>query len=267
MYRAMLAAMDFGLSGKVALVAAGSKGIGLAIARELAAEGVRVSVCARGAVALEAARTALGEPHHTAVCDVADPGQIEAWVLGAAGALGAPDILVTNTGGPPAGAFGEMTDEQWRVGVDSTLLNVVRLVRLVSPGMLERGWGRIVHLTSLVAKEPNALLPISSTLRAGLMALTRLQATEFAPYGVTVNAVLPGHTLTDRQLHLAQVRAERQGLTPELALRAQADAVPMRRIADPGEIAAAVAFLCSVRASYVTGANLLVDGGLTRGPG
>lgn len=263
----MLAPMDFGLSGKVALVAAGSKGIGLAIARELAAEGAKVSICARGADALAAALAGLGEGHHATVCDVSDAAHLAAWVDEATQALGTPDLLVTNTGGPPAGSFTELTDAQWQSGVDSTLLNVVRLVRLVGPGMIARGWGRIVHLTSLVAKEPSAMLPISSTIRAGLMSLTRLQATEFAPHGVTVNAVLPGHTMTDRQLHLAQLRADRQGITPAIALRAQADAVPMRRLADPSEIAAAVAFLCSTRASYITGANLLVDGGLTRTPG
>jgi 3-oxoacyl-[acyl-carrier protein] reductase len=263
----MLGMMDFGLRGKVALVAAASKGIGLAIARELAAEGARVSVCARGAAALEAARQSLGEGHHSAVCDVSDPAQIEHWVASAASALGPAGILVTNTGGPPTGAQSEVTDAQWQAGVDSTLMNVVRMVRLVAPGMAERGWGRIVHLTSVAAREPNALLTISSTLRAGLMALTRLQAAEYAANGVTVNAVLPGHTLTDRQRHLAQVRAERQGITVEVALQAQAELVPMRRLADPSEIAAAVAFLCSERASYVTGVSMLVDGGVTKGLG
>ncbi|MEJ5171955.1 MAG: SDR family oxidoreductase, partial [Fimbriimonadales bacterium] len=192
---------------------------------------------------------------------------LEAWHRAVVRDLGEPDIVVTNTGGPPAGPLSQMTDEQWQAGVDATLLNVVRLVRLVAPSMSSRRWGRIVHITSLVAKEPSDLLPISSTLRAGLMALTRLQANELASSGVTVNSVLPGHTLTDRQLHLANVRAERLGIPPSEALQRQADEVPMKRLADPSEVAAAVAFLCSVPAGYITGVNLLVDGGLTRGLG
>jgi 3-oxoacyl-[acyl-carrier protein] reductase len=175
--------------------------------------------------------------------------------------------LVTNTGGPPAGKFTEITDEQWQAGIDGTLMNVVRLVRMVAPDMQAEGWGRIVHITSLVAKEPSPLLPISSTLRAGLMALTRLQAAELGRQGITVNGVLPGHTLTDRQRHLAEIRAGKEGILVEDALRKQGEEVPVGRLAEPEEIAAAVAFLCSAPASYVSGVSLLVDGGLTRGPG
>ena len=157
-----------------------------------------------------------------------------------------------------------MTDEQWQTGFDNTLMNVVRLMRSVSEPMKSRGWGRIVHITSLVAREPVALLPISSTLRTGLMSLTRLQATELAPFGITVNGVLPGHTLTDRQTHLAEIRAEREGITVEEAIQKQAEAVPMGRMAEADEIGSAVAFLCSSQAGYITGVNLLVDGGLTK---
>lgn len=259
--------MDFGLEGKVAMVAAASKGIGLAVAKELAAEGCRISICARHDETLGEACTEIGGTVRGYRCDVTHDADLEHWASATASELGPADILVTNTGGPPAGNWTQMTDEQWQLGVDSTLLNVVRLVRRLSPEMRERGWGRIVHITSLVAKEPSSMLPISSTLRAGLMALTRLQATELAPHGVTVNAVLPGHTLTDRQRHLANLRAESAGLTIDEALAMQGEEVPVGRLADPSEIAAAVAFLCSSRASYVNGVNLLVDGGLTRGMG
>ena len=144
-------------------------------------------------------------------------------------------------------------------------MNIVRLVRLVSPDMEASGWGRIVHITSLVAKEPNPLLPISSTIRAGLMALTRLQAAELGPSGITVNSVLPGHTLTDRQRHLAQIRADRESISVDQALDEQAQKVALKRIADPSEIGDVIAFLCSERASYVTGTSLLADGGATHG--
>jgi 3-oxoacyl-[acyl-carrier protein] reductase len=175
--------------------------------------------------------------------------------------------LVTNTGGPPAGFWQDLTDDQWQAGFDSTLLNIVRLVRLVSPGMVEKGWGRIVNITSWVAVEPHALLATSSTLRAGVNSLTRLQATELAGKGVTVNSVLPGHTLTERQIHLAEVRAEKEGISVQEALQKQAEASPMKRLAEAHEIASPVVYLCSQQASFITGVNLLVDGGITRGPG
>ena len=251
--------MDLGLKGKVAAVAAGTKGIGLACAKELLGEGCQVAVCSRSGA------EGLPREVRSYQADVSQVTDLQTWVTAVGRDLGPIDILVTNTGGPPAGPWTEMTDDQWRAGLDSTLLSVVRLVRLVAPAMSERKWGRIVHVTSLVAKEPSPLLPISSTIRSGLSSLTRLQAQELAPYGVTVNSVLPGHTRTDRQIHLAEVRAEKERVSVEEALRRQAASVPMGRLAEPEEIAAAVAFLCSDRASYVTGVNLLVDGGAVRG--
>lgn len=249
--------MELGLGGKVAMVAAGTKGIGLAVAQELLAEGCHVSVCARTPVNLDGL--------DVFPADVSQARDLGAWHNHVVSKFGNPDIVVTNTGGPPAGPWPEMTDEQWQSGFESTLLNVVRLVRLATPAMQTKGWGRLVHITSLVAKMPDPLLPISSTLRAGIMALTRLQATELAPHGITVNSVLPGHTLTDRQRHLAQVLAERHGTDEATELARRAAAVPIGRLATPEEVAAAVTFLCSVRASYITGVNLVVDGGMTKG--
>lgn len=257
--------MDLGIQGKVAMVAAASMGIGLAIAKALVQEGARVSICARNEDALTAALEELGEENaETYVVDVSNPDDLNWWVEQTVADLGMPEILVTNTGGPPAGKWTEMSDEQWQSGFDNTLMNVVRLMRKVTPMMQERNWGRVVHLTSLVAKEPATLLPISSTLRTGLMSLTRLQATELAPFGITVNSVLPGHTMTDRQTHLAEIRAEREAITVDEALALQAASVPMGRLAEAAEIASAVAYLCSAQAGYITGVNLLVDGGLTR---
>ena len=257
--------MDLGLKGKVALVAAGSKGIGLATAKMLAEEGCKVAICGRSQ---ESLARAVGEIGHGAIgiaCDVSSEKDILHWIQESRSKLGPIDIIVTNTGGPPAGPWQTISDEQWQSGFDSTLMNIVRMVREVAPEMKERGWGRIVHNTSLVAKEPNPLLPISSTLRAGIMALTRLQALELAPYGITVNGVLPGHTLTDRQLHLAEIRSNRDGITPEEALNLQASEVPMKRLGKPEEIAAAIAFFCGLPGAYVTGTSLLVDGGMTKG--
>ena len=246
------------------MVAAASKGIGFAVAKALAAEGAIVSICSRNEDALIAAAEQIEGDVHTYVVDVANTADLQWWVDQTLQDCGGIDILVTNTGGPPAGRWTEMTDEQWQTGFDNTLMNVVRLMRSVSEPMKSRGWGRIVHITSLVAREPVALLPISSTLRTGLMSLTRLQATELAPFGITVNGVLPGHTLTDRQTHLAEIRAEREGITVEEAIQKQAEAVPMGRMAEADEIGSAVAFLCSSQAGYITGVNLLVDGVLTK---
>jgi 3-oxoacyl-[acyl-carrier protein] reductase len=257
--------MDLGIGGKTAMVAAASKGIGFAIAKELTAEGCRVSICGRNEENLEAAAAQIGDETRSYVVDVSNAEDLSWWYEQTVQDLGPVDILVTNTGGPPAGGLDQITDVQWQQGFDGTLMNIVRLVRQIQPGMTELGWGRIVHITSLVAKEPSRLLPISSTLRAGIMALTRLQALEYAPAGTTVNSVLPGHTLTDRQIHLAEIRSTRDGISVDEALVRQAAEIPMKRMATTAEIAAAVAFLCSQQAAYITGTNLLVDGGLTRG--
>jgi 3-oxoacyl-[acyl-carrier protein] reductase len=262
--------MDLGILGRVAMVAAASKGIGFGVASVLAREGCRVSICARDAVALDEARRRLlegapGAAVASAVCDVSRPEDLERWHRSTVGNYGEVDILITNTGGPPAAKFLDLTEEQWRRGIDLTLMNVVRLCRLVLPGMRERGWGRIVHLTSLTAKLPIPLLTISSTLRAGLSALTKTMANEFSRDGVLVNAVLPGHVLTDRQIELNEIRSKQEGVSLEAyAARVEAS-IPIGRYGQPREIGEVVAFLASERASYVTGATIQVDGGLIPG--
>lgn len=254
--------MDLGIKGRVAMVAASSKGIGFAAAEALAKEGCLVSICSRTAADVQAAASRIpGSKGY--VCDVSNPTDLDSWFKVTASELGPVDILVTNTGGPPAGAVGELTDDQWRQGFESTLLNVVRLVRNAMPGMIERKWGRIVHVSSLYAKDPSTLLPISSTLRMGLMSLTKLQAWEGAPHGVTVNGVLPGHTLTDRQKHLAEVRAEKEKISLPESVEKGASSTAMKRFAEPAEIGDFIAFLCSARASYVSGESIVVDGGTT----
>jgi 3-oxoacyl-[acyl-carrier protein] reductase len=257
--------MNLGIENQVAMVAASSKGIGLAIAQALAKEGCKVSICGRAEADLEAATDQIDGDPQSYVVDVSNPADLIWWVEQTRADLGTPSILITNTGGPAAGSIETLTDEQWEQGFQSTLMNVVRLSNLVVPDMKAANWGRIIHVTSLVAREPNSLLPISSTLRAGLLGLTRLQAREWAPYGITVNSVLPGHTLTDRQLHLADIRAQRDGITPEEALVKQGAEVPVGRLATPDEIASMATFLCGIGAAYVTGESILVDGGLTKG--
>lgn len=260
-----MGSMDLGLTSKVAMVAAASKGIGLATAKALAQEGCLVSICGRNEDTLEAAAAEIGEETRSYVVDVANAEDLEWWLQQTREDLGEPSILVTNTGGPKAAPLGELTDQDWQNGIDSTLLNVVRLVRLVSPSMIAAGWGRIVHVTSYVARDPAPLLPISSTLRTGLLALTKLQALEVASKGITVNAVLPGNTRTDRQTHIAEIRAEREGISVDDALAQNAAQTPIGRFAEPEEVAAAIAFLCGQPAAAITGQSLLVDGGLAHG--
>ncbi|HTQ11078.1 MAG TPA: SDR family oxidoreductase [Fimbriimonadaceae bacterium] len=257
--------MDLGLQRKVAMVAAASKGIGLACAQALAAEGCGISICARHEETLEEAAALIGEETRTYVVDVSDKDDLAWWVESTRNDLGEVDILVTNTGGPPAGSVWDMTDEQWQNGVDSTLMNVVRLVKSVQESMRQREWGRIVHITSYVAKEPSLLLPISSTLRAGIMALTKVQARELAPYGITVNGILPGNTMTDRQTHLAEIKAGKEGTSLDEALKAIAANHPMKRMATPQEIGAVVAFLCSQQAAFLSGQSICVDGSASGG--
>lgn len=263
--------MELSISGRVAMVAAASKGIGKAIAQGLAEEGCRLSICARSPEALESARRDLEAyvgPHDVLAieADVTNADQLKDWYNHTLDKYGTIDILVTNTGGPPAAQFMQLTDAQWESGFESTLMNIVRMSRLVIPTMQEKGWGRIIHVTSLVAKQPIDDLTISSTLRTGISALTRTMANQLAESNILVNAVLPGNTLTDRAYHLADLRAKAQNITPEQALEQAAQKTPLGRLAEPREIADAVVYLASERASYITGVSLLVDGGVCQSP-
>lgn len=250
--------MELGLAGKVAMVAAASKGIGRACAEALAGEGARVSATARHAPEVAGVELAMA-------ADVTSAGDLARWHAETEARLGPVDVLVTNTGGPPAARFTDLDEATWRAGIDSTLMNVIRLCKLVIPGMRARRSGRIIHLTSFVARQPAPELTISSTLRAGLSALTKSMAAELGPDGITVNAVLMGHVRTARAEHLAEVKMKERGISRDEYYAATTADVPLRRMADPGEVGVVVAFLASARASYVSGVSLPVDGGLIRG--
>lgn len=252
------------MSNKIAMVAAGSKGIGLAIAQKLTLDGHRVSICSRNRENLNAAQGLIGESVHGFVADVNQANDLANWHSEVSVQLGPPQIVVTNTGGPPVGRVEDLSDEDWQQGFDTTILMANRLSRLAVPVMRRLNWGRIVHITSLVAREPNPILTISSTLRAGMMALTLLQAREWAVDGITVNSVLPGHTLTDRQLHLAQIRAGLEQSSVDEVLAQQSREIPVQRLGNPEEIASVVAFLCQEETAFLTGQSILVDGGNVR---
>jgi len=261
--------MDLGLHGKVALVAAASKGLGRAIAEELANEGASVITCARGEAVLLAARdeiaTATGGDVLAVAGDVSNPEDVKKIVRQGIDRFGRIDILVTNAGGPPSGKFETLTPEMWQSAVDLTLMSVINLTSAVLPGMKERKWGRIINVTSITVKQPVDGLMLSNSLRSAVTGFARTLANEVAPFGVTVNNILPGYTRTERVEQLSEAAAKREGITRNAALAKWESEIPMGRLGEPREFAALAAFLASDRASYVTAQSIAVDGGWIRG--
>lgn len=262
--------MDFGLSGKVALVAAASKGLGRACAEALAAEGARVVIAAREQSALEQTARELAQAIRGTVlahrADVRHAEDITALVDRMIHEFGGIDILVNNAGGPPAGTFDACSDEQWEAAFRLTLLSAVRLTRAVLPSMRQRGGGRIMYIASSSVKQPIEDLLLSNALRPGVAGLAKTLSRELAPDHITVNTVCPGRFLTDRLRSGSSVRTRiAQGQTEEEALQALAQDIPLGRIGQPEEFGALVAFLASKQAAYITGTTIQIDGGLIQG--
>ena len=260
--------MELGLAGKVALVAAASKGLGRACAEAFAAEGARVVICARGADALENTRNQIVETTRADVVAVAaDLSTMEGIENVASEALrrfGRVDILVNNAGGPPSGPFEQQPWDRWEKAVHLNLRSAVELTRLLLPGMRERKWGRVVNITSIAVKQPVGGLILSNSVRAAVTGWARTLANEVARDGITVNNVLPGYTRTDRVEQLNASRAAAEGVSiDEIQRRTEAE-IPMRRLGEPREFGSMVAFLASERASYVTAQSIVVDGGWVR---
>jgi len=259
--------VDLGLSGKVALVGGASRGLGRAIAEALAAEGARLVMCARGAEPLEEARAAVAAHGVEAVAvpaDLTEPAEAARVVQAARDAFGHVDVLVTNTGGPPPGTFEALSQAQWSAAVRQNLDSVLNLVRPVLPDMKARRWGRIVNVTSISVKQPIDNLILSNSVRAAVTGFARTLANEVAPHGITVNNVMPGYTATERVEDLAAELSGPRGLTPAQVKAGWEAQIPMGRLGRPRELTAAVAFLASERASYITGVSLAVDGGWIR---
>ncbi len=260
--------MDLGLKGKIALVAAASRGLGRAVAEELAAEGCALVLCSRSEEAIK--RTAkeieqvAGAEVLAVACDVANADEVARLVQSGAERFGRIDILVSNAGGPPAGKFESLSQEQWEAATRLTLFSAIELARHVLPGMKERGWGRILNITSIAVKQPVENLILSNSLRAAVTGFARTLANEVATFGVTVNNIVPGYTRTERVEELSRMMAEKEGITPEDFVARWEKEIPMRRLGTPGEFAALAAFLVSERASYITGTSVPVDGGWIR---
>ncbi|WP_147124560.1 SDR family oxidoreductase [Shimia ponticola] len=254
--------MDLGIKGKRALVCASSKGLGRGCAMALAEAGVDLVINSRGAEALEATAEDLrktGVSVTTVACDVTtEDGQAQ--VLEAAGNL---DILVTNAGGPPPGLWSDWGRDDFISALDANMLTPIALMKAALPGMMDRGWGRVVNITSQSVKAPIPQLGLSNAARTGLTGYVAGTARQVAPFGVTINNILPGIHATDRAVALDTGVTQAQGITLDEARAAREATIPARRYGTAEEFGQACAFLCSQHAGFIVGQNLLLDGGAT----
>ena len=264
--------MDLGLKGQTALVMAASRGFGKAVAMDLASEGAKVAMCARNAEDLAAAAEDVREAGQMAwggmsgsvlahSLDVTDDAAVREFVALTEKELGPVDLMLVNAGGPPAGNFGDMDMKDWRAAYELTFESAVRLCNLVLPGMKERGWGRIVQITSVSVVQPVENLMLSSVLRPAVQALTKVLSDDAAAFGVTVNSVAPGFHNTSAVQRLIAKKVEQSGCSAEDVIAGWTNEIPAGRLGEPGELAALILFLMSQRAGYLTGQCIVSDGG------
>ncbi|MGH9712065.1 MAG: SDR family oxidoreductase [Candidatus Acidiferrales bacterium] len=261
--------MDLGLTGRVVIVAAASKGLGRAVAEELAREGCQVAICARTAADLKATADEIGKANGREVfwqaLDVTNEEAVHSFVEAVERKYGRVDICVTNAGGPPAKKFLDTSVEEWRTAIDLTLMSSVYFAREVMPRMRKNRWGRFITITSVSVKQPINGLLLSNSIRAGVAGMAKTLANEFGADGITVNNVCPGYTLTERLDDLAVEQARMTGVPREEIFKSWSAEIPIGRLARPEEFAALVAFLASERASSINGTTIAVDGGWVKG--
>ena len=260
--------MDLGLSGRVAIVAAASKGLGRAVAEELAREGAKIAICARTASTLEETaahiRKIAGRDVFFRALDVTDSKSVSDFVADVETRFARVDICVTNSGGPPSNLFKNTPQEAWRSALDQLLMSTIYFAKEVLPRMQKNKWGRLITITSSAVKQPVEGLLLSNSIRSAVTGLARTLANEYAADGITVNNVCPGYTRTARLDGLATSISARTGSKREDVFAGWEREIPAGRLGTPQEFAAVVAFLASERASYVNGTSIAVDGGLVR---
>jgi 3-oxoacyl-[acyl-carrier protein] reductase len=265
--------MDLGLKGKVAVVAAASRGLGKAVALQLAREGANLAICSRKENSIETAaaeiRQATGVEVLAFAADVSTPEGPEAFVRAAIGRFGRIDILVNNAGGPPPGGFnGQNDDETWHRAFDLNLLSAVRLVRAALPYLRQSGHdrsgGRIINMVSTSVKQPIEGLILSNAVRSGVIGFAKTLSAELARDGITVNNIAPGRFDTARIRQLDQARAEVRGTTEEQARSEAIAGIPAGRYGSPEEFGFLAAFLASDKAAYITGTTIQIDGGMVK---
>jgi 3-oxoacyl-[acyl-carrier protein] reductase len=263
--------MDLGLAGKVAVVAAASKGLGKGVAQALATEGATVVMFSRDSAAIEAAASEVqaAATHHAHVlgltADVTVIGDLERVVGTTLERFGSIHVLFNNAGGPRPGVFDSLADEDWQNAFDLNLMSAIRLTRLCLPAMRAQHWGRVITSTSSSVKQPLPTLMLSNAVRSATTAWSKTLSDQVAQDGITVNCLAPGRINTERIRQIDADMAERQGRSIDDVARDSLASIPLRRYGEPAEFGAAAAFLASHQASYITGVTLLVDGGLFRG--
>lgn len=261
--------MDLGLKGKIAVVAAASSGLGLAVAEALASEGVHLAICSRDKKRITQAASRLREVYkgeiHPFVCDVTDEVSVQTFKKAVMDRFKTCHILFTNSGGPPAGTIQEFKARDFRHALELNLLSTIHLVDSFLPIMEDQNWGRIIALASISVKQPLSTLALSNVSRAGVVAYIKTLSTAVAHQNITANTVAPGYFLTGRVRQLLENQAQKKGISFDEALSNLQLSIPAKKTGMPLDFGSLVAFLASEQASYITGDTILIDGGMYQG--